>query len=240
VNETTTMTSDDGGGDASLSGSVHTTAAESPALDMSRLVRATQLGRQTSPSDRLEWDGRQESWKDFWFRFKSMVRGSSTIKSDMLDPGHTPTTVARVKLFDVLVGLLSTPASGKRNKALQILQGYESTKGACAHDGFAALHAIIKTYGQRHESDAMQVEDELRNAMQKDDEDVDDWQLRLEALNADAEEHDVQLSDKRLQLGVVRGLRAAFDGARLLLGKAGSMEMDDLMETLRTAQNIMI
>jgi hypothetical protein len=50
----------------------------------------------------------------------------------------------------------------------------------------------------------MRVENELRTAMQKDDEDVDDWQLRLEALNADAEEHDVQLSDKRLQLGVVR------------------------------------
>ena len=210
--------------------------------DISSIAQFMQgLAVQTrSTSDRLEWDGRQESWKDFWFRFKSMVHGSSAIKSEMLNPGHTPTTAARVKLFHVLVGLLSAPASGKRNKALQILQGYESNKGACAHDGFAALHAIIKTYGQRHESDAMRVEDELRNAMQKDDEDVDDWQLRLEALNADAEEHDVQLSDKRLQLGVVRGLRAAFDVARLLLGKAGSMEMDDLMETLRTAQNIMI
>mmetsp|Transcript_11165 Transcript_11165/g.17946 ORF Transcript_11165/g.17946 Transcript_11165/m.17946 type:complete len:160 (+) Transcript_11165:738-1217(+) len=69
------------------------------------------------------------------------------------------------KLCHLLVGVPSTPASGKQNKALKIFQGYESTKGAWANDGFAALHAIIKTYGQRHESDAMRVDDELRTAM---------------------------------------------------------------------------
>jgi hypothetical protein len=39
----------------------------------------------------------------------------------MLDPDHTLTTTARVKLFHVLVGLLRTPASGKQHEALHIL-----------------------------------------------------------------------------------------------------------------------
>jgi hypothetical protein len=73
----------------------------------------------------------------------------------VLDPEHTPSTAARVKLYHELVGLLTTPASGKPSKALQILKGFKQFKGECAHDGFGALHAIIAAYDQRHESDAM-------------------------------------------------------------------------------------
>jgi len=82
----------------------------------------------------------------------------------------TPTThlwLQRVyPLFHVLVGLLSTPASGKHGKTLQILQGYESAKGSCANDGFAALHAIIKVYEVRPapRGRRLRVENELRIA----------------------------------------------------------------------------
>jgi hypothetical protein len=170
------------------------------------------LALQTRPtSNRLEWDGSQEGWKDFWFRFESHVCVSKNIKSEVLDPEHTPSTAAREKLYHKLVGLLMAPASGKPNKALQILKGFKQFKGECAHDGFSALHAIIAAYDQRHESDAMQVEEALRSAMQKDDEDVDNWQLRLEDLNMTAQQQDIHLCDKRLKLGLVRGLRPEYN-----------------------------
>jgi hypothetical protein len=204
VNETATMASDDGGDNASLSGSVYTTAGESPALDMSSLVRTMQLGRQASPS-RQAGVGREAnklegllvplqehgSWQH---HHQERHAGPRTHPNDRgacqaLRRARRPAVGAC--LGQAQQGSSDPPRATRAPKAR-------------AHDGFAALHAIIKTYGQRHESDAMRVENELRTAMQKDDEDVDDWQLRLEALNADAEEHDVQLSDKRLQLGVVR------------------------------------
>ena len=209
--------------------------------DISSIAQFMQgLAVQTRPtSNRLEWDGNQEGWKDFWFRFESHVCVSKNIKSEVLDPEHTPSTAARVKLYHELVGLLTTPASGKPSKALQILKGFKQFKGECAHDGFGALHAIIAAYDQRHESDAMQVEEALRSAMQKDDEDVDDWQLRLEDLNITAQQQDIHLCDKRLKLGLVRGLRPEYNILRLQLAKAGTMRIDELMDLLRNGQNVM-
>jgi len=64
--------------------------------------------------------------------------------SDILDPDHSPTPAAHINLFHVLVALLLTPASAKHNKALRILQGYDSAYGACATDGLAGLHPINK------------------------------------------------------------------------------------------------
>jgi len=96
--------------------------------DISSIAQFMQgLAVQTRPtSNRLEWDGNQEGWKDFWFRFESHVCVSKNIKSEVLDPEHTPSTAARVKLYHELVGLLTTPASGKPSKALQILKGFIS------------------------------------------------------------------------------------------------------------------
>jgi hypothetical protein len=127
------------------------------------------------------------------------------IKSEMLDPEHTAATTARVELHHELVGLLATPTSGKPSKALGILKGFERFKGhvhVCTHDGFGALHGIIAAYDGRHESNAMQIDDTLRFAVQTDDEDVDDWQLRLEDLNATGQQQDLHLCENRLKLGL--------------------------------------
>mmetsp|Transcript_20675 Transcript_20675/g.51276 ORF Transcript_20675/g.51276 Transcript_20675/m.51276 type:complete len:90 (-) Transcript_20675:128-397(-) len=64
----------------------------------------------------------------------------------------------------------------------------------------------------------MRVEDALPTAMHKDDEDVDDWQLRLVALDANAKDRNVSLCDMRLKLRVIRGLRAAYNTTCIPLG----------------------
>ena len=186
-----------------------------------------------------EWDGDQTTFKDFVFRFGSWCnrnrRSTPTCK-----PGHKPKPSDRERMFHELVGMLTLGGSGKSNRALDILKGYaKATSTRQAFDGFLAYQEIITVYDQRHDSELLRVEDQLRNAKQRDDEDVDAWRVRLEALNADAQEHGIELDEKRFRIGLVRGLRADFDEVRMILNNVGNNTLEDVMHRLRTAQSVL-
>jgi hypothetical protein len=84
---------------------------------------------------------------------------------------------------------------------------------------FAQLGAIVKGTRPAAESKTQDY------AVITIDSDVDDWQLRLEDLNATAQQLDIHVCEKRLKLGLAGGLRPELNILRLQLANASTMQI---------------
>ena len=100
-----------------------------------------------------EWDGDQTTFKDFVFRFSSWCnRNKKTIHPNMLNPDHAPKPSERERMFHELVGMLTLGASGKANRALDILKGYVVmlAGGAIAWRSRLQRHVATSTGGAEY------------------------------------------------------------------------------------------
>ena len=160
------------GGDDDDDENNHTTLVDGRAFNTLSLVEALEqgMGHRAPSSNKLERDGRQESWKDIWVRFKSTIQVSLTIVTihqHAVDPDHTPVAAARIPALPRARRPAVDACLRQARQDSPDPQGYESAKGSCANDGFAALHAIIKVYEVRPapRGRRLRVENELRIAI---------------------------------------------------------------------------